>query len=154
MTMGPKFVSPTWSAQLPVPNAADILSALRAAGLPLAVSAPSDGDSDDSDASAMVCLAEVADARIWAIVACPNGLVFRFEPPVYEPAFWSFAAQYYYWVTGNMADRQKVSELAGIPVKSMKGRCLSRAKSPALSRTTLDALLQAHGIGLSDDLFA
>ena len=53
-----------------------------------------------------------------ALVACPNGSVFRFEPSVFEPGFWAFAARNYYLVTGNIADRTGLAERAGVDMGS------------------------------------
>lgn len=132
-----------WNAQVPLQCPTLLVSALRSAGLPLANAAES--SETDSDASAIVCIASVGPVGIHAVVATPSGLVWRFEPEGFEPRFWAFAARYYYWVTGNLADRRLVAELAGTPLKDIKGRALLRGKVEAPSGATIDDLLRKLG---------
>lgn len=127
----------TWNTRLPVSNQAEIMAALRAAGLPLANSAASEGESLRSE---LVCVAEVREGAVHALVATPSGLVYRFQPAVFELKFWAFAARHYYWVTFSLADREHVSTLTGVPVKTMKGRTFSRTNS-GLSNVPLNELL-------------
>jgi hypothetical protein len=61
------------------------MAALRRAGLPLADTMASDGESPQSQ---LVCVAAVREAGIHALVATPSGLVYRFEPAVFELSFW------------------------------------------------------------------
>lgn len=128
----------TWDAQVLVANQPAIMASLRAAGLPLANTA--DTAEDESGQSQLVCVAEVREDMIHALVATPSGLIYRFEPTIFELSFWSFAARNYYWVTFCMADREKASKLTGVPLKMIKGKTLSRSKS-GLSGMALDALL-------------
>lgn len=128
----------TFNSQTPV-DADAVLATLRAAGFPLASSSElTEGESDNSK---LVCVAEVRNNMIHAIVASPSGIVYRFEPTVFEPSFWSFAGRHYYFVTGNIADRRRVAELAGIEFKDIKGKTLARGKSESLSEMTLDGML-------------
>lgn len=130
----------TWSDQVQIANPQDLIASFRAAGLPLA-DASAEQDEDESDNSKIVCLAEVNQSSVSAIVACPSGLIYRFEPTEFEPAFWSFAARNYYLVTGNMTDRNHVAILAGVQIKMAKGRTLARGKSDRLSGLTLDEMV-------------
>ena len=133
----------TWSAQVTIVEPSFLVGALRSAGLPLASAGES--SETDSDASAIVCIASVGPAGIHAVVGTPSGLVWRFEPETFESSFWAFAARYYYWVTGNLADRHLVAELTGIPLKDIKGRALLRGKVEAPSGATIDDLLRKLG---------
>lgn len=114
------------------------MAALRAAGLPLANTA--DTSEDESSQSQIVCIAVVKEDVIHALVATPSGLVYRFEPKIFELSFWSFAARYYYWVTFSLADREQVSQLTGVSAKAMKGKAMVRGKSER-NIGSLDALL-------------
>jgi DNA ligase (NAD+) len=127
---------PTWNSRVEVKNAVEVISALSAAGLPIGASG------DD-----IVCVVAVGEAPI-ALVASPNGRVYRFEPTVFEVGFWSFAVANYYLVTGNQADRAKLAEQAGVNTSEIKisGRAINRAKSDAPSGMTLDAMLESLGI--------
>ncbi|QYF93066.1 hypothetical protein KY495_20580 [Massilia sp. PAMC28688] len=127
----------TWNTRLPVLEQAEIMGALRAAGLPLAYMEASEGESPRSE---IVCVAEVREEVVHALVATPSGLVYRFQPAPFELTFWAFAARHYYWVTFSLADRAHVSTLTGVPVKTMKGRTFSRCSS-GLSNVPLNALL-------------
>lgn len=134
----------TWDARVPVANQTEIMAALRAAGLPLANTAET--AEDESGQSQLVCVAEVREDIIFALIATPSGLVYRFEPTHFELSFWSFAARNYYWVTSCMADREQASKLTDVPLKIMKGKTLSRGKSE-LSKVALDTLLGDLGVG-------
>jgi len=127
----------TWKTRLPVADQVEMIAALRAAGLPLANTETSEGERPQSE---LVCVAAVREGSIHALVATPSGLVYRFEPAVFELSFWAFAARHYYWVTFSLADREHVSALTGVPVKTMKGRTFSRSKL-GLSNVPLNALL-------------
>jgi hypothetical protein len=127
----------TWNTRLLVTDQVGIMAALRAAGLPLASTEAIEGESPRSE---LVCVAEVREREVHALVATPSGLVCRFQPAVFELAFWAFAARHYYWVTFSMADRAHVSRLTGVSLKAMKGRTFSR-DSAGLSKVSLDALL-------------
>ena len=76
-----------------------MIGALRAAGLPVGI--PGDESAD------IICVVENSPIPK-ALVACPNGSVFRFEPSVFEPGFWAFAARNYYLVTGIHVRRVKL----------------------------------------------
>lgn len=132
----------TWDSRVPLSNPTEIISALRSAGLPLAnTNEPSE---DESSQSQLVCIAEVQENAIRAVIATPSGLVYRFEPMAFEQSFWAFAARHYYWVTGSMKDREKVSALTEVALKSIKGRTLSRTKSEQ-SNMALDEILAELG---------
>ena len=128
----------TFRSQVPV-DAIAVMSALKAAGFPL--SSSTESNEGESDNSKLVCVAEIKGDLIHAIVASPSGIVYRFEPSVLEPAFWSFAGRNYYFVTGNIADRRRAAELAGIDVKLIKGKTLARGQGEALSGMTLDQMM-------------
>lgn len=136
----------TWNNQVLVPEPIKLLAGLRAARLPLATSldATADGESE-SEQSKLVCIADVRQNLIHAIVVTPSGWVFRFEPTEFEPAFWLFAARNYFWVTGSLADRRHVAQLSGVPFEGISGRALQRNKTVELSALTLDALLAELG---------
>jgi DNA polymerase III epsilon subunit-like protein len=136
---------PTWNSQIPVNDPAQMIQALRAAGLPLANNESAEGDSEQSH---LVCIAEVRPDGIHAVVAFPSGLVFRFQPSTFEFEFWNFAARYYYFVTGNMADRRHVASLTGVDIKEITGRTLRRGKEEALSGMKLDEILAHLGVGV------
>ncbi|MBV7538459.1 hypothetical protein KW842_22030 [Duganella sp. sic0402] len=138
----------TWHSRVLVDNPAALMVALRAAGLPLANNI--DIIEEESSQSSLVCVAEIDEDRILAIVACPSGQVYRFEPTVFEQSFWSFAARNYYWVTGSMLDREQVSKLTDVPVKSIKGRTLTRGKS-LRSKLSLDSMLAELGYSASKE---
>lgn len=130
--------------QAPLPNPSMIMAALRAAGLPLA-SGQEEDEAGASAGSEIVCIAAVTDDNIHALVATPSGLVYRFEPDDLDAAFWKFSGSNYYWVTGNMADRQKAADLAGIDIKQIKGRCLNNKKITEISGLGLDEVLEQLG---------
>jgi hypothetical protein len=132
----------TWQSRVPVVNPGAVMQSLRAAGLPLANSVDTEGE--ESSQSSLVCIAEVRENLIHALVACPTGLVYRFEPVEFEAFFWGFAARNYYWVTSSMADREWISKLTDVPLKSMKGKALSRSKD-GLSKVPLNSILAALG---------
>lgn len=135
--------SHTFCSQASV-DASSIMAALRAAGYPL--SSSTDAAEGESDASKLVCIADVRESMMHAIVATPSGIVQRFEPSQFEPQFWSFACRHYYLVTGNIADRRRAAELAGVEIKDVKGRTLLRGKSEDLSGMTLDGMLANIGL--------
>ncbi|QEL56035.1 hypothetical protein [Chromobacterium paludis] len=130
----------TWASKVVIAEPDRLLARMRAAGLPLqeGTAGEAEGESDNSKITALVA---VGDDRLSAIVATPSGLVYRLEPERIEPDWWSFAARYYYIVTGNLADRQMLAELAGIQASAVKGKTISRKKSAELSGLTLDQLL-------------
>ncbi|MDD2741259.1 MAG: NAD-dependent DNA ligase LigA [Rhodocyclaceae bacterium] len=128
---------PTWDTRTEQTFPAELIASMRAAGLPVG------GEGDD--AGEIVCILSVGDLPS-ALVACPNGAVYRFEPPVFEEGFWRFAVANYYLVTGNMADRKKIAEMTGVPTPEIKGKTLSRAKEEAGSGLSLDGLLDRLGI--------
>lgn len=143
----------TWDAQVPVIDSAAVMTALRAAGLPLSVSGIEDDESEaDSERSAIVCVAAVREDGVTALVACPSGLVYRFEPPAFDLEFWRFAARFYYLVTGNLEDRRRIADLTSVPFKEITGRCLVRKKETVLSGRSLDDLLGALGMAQSGTL--
>lgn len=132
----------TWDSRIPVANPTEIISVLRAAGLPLANT--NEPGEDESNQSQLVCIAEVHEDSIRALVATPSGLAYRFEPMAFEQSFWAFAARHYYWVTGSMKDREKVSALTEVALKSIRGRTLSRTKSEQRNMA-LDEILAELG---------
>lgn len=108
--------------------------ALRASGQPL-------GASDD-----FLCLLALDGPLPRAVVVTPSGLAYRMEPAELDPVIWSFAARNYFVVTGNLADRQRLAELANLPdVKEIGGSALSRKKGSSVSGISLDQLLAAYG---------
>lgn len=128
---------PTWDSRIEVKNPAEIIKALAGAGLPV-------GEADSADGK-IVCVLSVGDLPA-AVVACPNGLVYRFEPPVFELGFWQFAASNYYLLTANTDDRRHFAEMTGVPMDEIKGKTLSRAKGAGVSKTGLDDLLKQLGV--------
>ncbi|GGC25524.1 hypothetical protein [Pseudoduganella buxea] len=134
----------TWRTQVPVSNPGAIMAALRAAGLPLANA--SDIAEDESSQSQIVCVADVRDDTIHALVTTPTGLVYRFEPSDFEREFREFAARNYYWVTYAMADRERLSRMTEVPTKIIKGRALARGKAERVG-CSLDALLHLVAAG-------
>ena len=128
---------PTWDTRIEVEQPEEIVAAFRSAGLPVG------GGAVASDQ--IVCVAAVGEIPA-VVVVCPNGLVYRFEPQVFEQEFWRFAVGNYYMVTGNLADRQKVAALAGVPADEVKGKALLRAKSEGPSGLALDVLLEQLGV--------
>lgn len=135
----------TWENQVPVYGAESLFSSLRASGLPLANAGAANDDEGESDQSKIVCVVSVIGETAHALVACPSGVLFRFEPAIFEKGFWEFAARYYYIVTGCMADRNLLSELTGVPAKEIKGKAVSRVKGDGVSNMTLDGLLELMG---------
>lgn len=133
----------TWDSQVPVVDPVQTIQALRAAGLPLA---NNDSEEGDSEQRHLVCIAEVRQDVIHAVVAFPSGLIYRFQPSIFELQFWNFAARYYYFVTGNMADRRHVASLTGVEVKEIAGRTLHRGKEETLSGMGLDEILAQLGV--------
>lgn len=131
--------NPTWESRTAVEDAPAVIGALRAAGLPVGI--PGD------ESAYIICVVENSLIPK-ALVACPNGSVFRFEPTLFEPGFWAFAARNYYLVTGNIADRTGLAERAGVDLSTNKvsGRALQRAKADGPSGMTLDQLLEAVGV--------
>ena len=127
---------PTWESRVEVSPSDNIFAALSAAGLP----AGADGE--------IVCVLSVCQLPA-ALVACPNGLVYRFEPAVFEEDFWRFAVSNYYLVTGSPADRQKIAEMAKVDIGDIKGKSLRRAKGEGVSEMTLDTLLEQLGVTAS-----
>lgn len=109
-----------------------LVLALKAFGLPVGAGA--------GENSEIVCVVEVGEA-VRALVACPGGQVYRFDPPAFEHAFWVFAARHYYLVTGNLADRQLLAKMVGLDPRELKGKTLERGKDGSASGKTLDDLL-------------
>lgn len=130
----------TWETKELVADPARLLARMRSAGLPLqdGVAGEVEGESDGSKITALVAVS--ADG-LAAIVASPSGLVYRLEPEIIEQEWWSFAARYYYIVTGNLADRQLLAEHAGVELSAVKGKTISRKKLAEPSGLTLDQLL-------------
>lgn len=133
----------TWETKKQLNITWPLMASLRAAGLPLAYSL--DADEEDSASSKIVCIAEVSENNIKAIVATPSGLVYKFDCEVFEQSFWEFAAKHYYVVTGNVADRNRFGELSGILATGIKGLLANRKKSTELSGFTLDQILSLIG---------
>ncbi len=129
---------PTWDARIQVENAAEVVAALNKAGLPIGTGAAKDQ---------IVCVLEVSDCPK-ALIASPNGLVYRIEPTVFEPAFWSFAVANYYLITGNLTDRALIAERVAFNPATGKidGIALNRSRSDSPSGMNLDAMLTALGL--------
>ena len=130
--------TPTWDSRrdFGAEHARSIVSALRAAGLPVG-----------EDATEIVCLVEATDPPK-ALVACPSGAVYGFSPATVEPAFWRFALANYYLVTGNLADRAWLAQQHGVAPAAASGKAIARDKGDVLSKRTLDQLCQGFGITL------
>lgn len=126
----------TWDSRINIFNSGEIMFLLRSAGFPLS---SNDSENGDSENSKLVCLAEVQDKNIIAIVATPSGLVYKFTE--FDIEFWSFAARNYYFVTGNMSDREHVAKLTNLDTKEIKGKTLMRGKSSCLSQMSLDIMI-------------
>lgn len=133
----------TWDSQVPIPDAAALMVVLRAAGLPLSNTV--EVLEDESGASCIVCIAALRLDGVHALVACPSGLMYRFEPAAFEQHFWHFACRNYYLITGNLADRREMADLAGLTAKDIKGRALIRGQGDDASGLSLDGLLGKLG---------
>lgn len=134
----------TWESQVEFKDAAGLMRVLRLAGFPLANDFEQ-GDAGESEASKIVCIAAFSKGLICAVVACPSGLVYQFEPDFFEDCFWQFAARHYYVVTGNRADRTLMSTLTGVDVGLIKGRTLVRSKTIEPSGLTLSDMFREIG---------
>lgn len=116
-----------------------LVARMRASDLPLA--SPSHDEAGESDSSKITALISFVNGQADAYVATPSGLLYRFAPPEFEAHWWSVALRYYHVVTGNMADRLRLAELAGVDPAQIKGKCLSRLKCTALSGLSLEQIL-------------
>lgn len=123
---------PTWESRQVVGDSERLVLALKAFGLPV--------DAGAGENSEIVCVVEVGEA-VRALVVCPGGQVYRFDPPAFEHAFWVFAARHYYLVTGNLADRQLLAKMVGLDPRELKGKTLERGKEGCVSGKTLDKLI-------------
>lgn len=130
----------SWASKVAIDDPARLLARMRGAGLPLQDGGAGEVEGE-SDSSKITALVAVSEDRLAAIVATPSGLVYRLEPEVIEQEWWSFAARYYYIVTGNLADRQLLAEHAGVELSAVKGKTISRKKLAEPSGLTLDQLL-------------
>ncbi len=130
----------TWDSRASLNGVRELFERMRASGLPLASSGGE--EAGDGDVSKITALVALNDGRVEAFVAAPSGLVFRFAPEVVEPHWWSFALRNYYIVTGNLADRLALAEVAEVDAILIKGKCISRLKGSSLSGMTLDQLLE------------
>lgn len=129
---------------------ASMIDALLKAGLPLASQGADEVDGENSN-SKIVCIAELIDDRIKSIIITPSRIVFESDMPSEDEILdadefaWQFAANNYYWVTGNMQDRAEIAKLCRVEPNAIKGKCLSRIKSEGLSGMNLAALLSGLG---------
>ena len=130
----------SWASKVAIDDPVRLLARMRSAGLPLQDGGAGEVEGE-SDSSKITALVAVGADRLAAIVASPSGLVYRLEPEVIEQDWWSFAARYYYVVTGNLADRQLLAEHAGVEIGLVKGKTISRKKAAELSGLSLDQLL-------------
>lgn len=137
-----KDIHSTWRGKVQLPNRAELLSRLRAAGLPLAESIGSVevGESEGSKITALISLAGEVPS---AILAIPNGFVYRIEPLEFDREWWEFAAKYYYVVTGNMDDRKELARITKADLVDIKGRLAVRKKTEGLSGLGLDEILES-----------
>jgi hypothetical protein len=138
----------TWQSRLNVADAIGVMDALRKYGLPLDAGSFTDSEdsSEESSNSKIVLIAEVYPHGIGGIIATPSGEVSKIMLTALEDKwFWSFAARYYYVVSGNMADRQLMANMLELDSKLIKGKCVSRKKSESISGFTLDGLLLEIG---------
>lgn len=122
---------PTWDSRTSIEQSDELIAAFGRAGLPI-------GEGEKSPQ--IVCLLASGDIPA-AVVACPNGTAYRFEPAVFEADFWRFALANYYVVTGNLADRHWAASLTGMTPEQISGKPLSRAKGSTPSGLSLDGLL-------------
>lgn len=139
-------VSPMWAHQHPIGDRQELLLRLRDSGLPLGGSPEEILAGASAGPTEIVCIAEVraAERTIHALVVSPSGIMFHFAPPPghVDPKFWRFAAEYYYWLTGNLADRRVASELIeGHPFIKSGMAVLSRGKGDAPSGASIGDLL-------------
>lgn len=144
----------TWDARTLPANAADLMKRLRASGLPL-----SDQTADieeESDNSKITALISIVDTTVDAYVATPSGILYRFSPGEFDAEWWAFALRNYYCVTGSMADRLKLAEMASVDLSKIKGKVVIRTKSADTSGLTLDQLLDqvAPALAGQANLFA
>lgn len=129
-----------WQTSKQLDHTEKLMSALRQAGLPLA-HADAEDQGDVTDNGRIVCIASVTENMVDALIAIPSGLVYLLEDDTWDMEFWKFAAENYYLVTGNLADRLYLAERAGADPKSVKGKAIMRAKSESLSTLSLDNIL-------------
>jgi hypothetical protein len=115
---------------LPACIASEYLLAFREFGLPV------DGN--------ITCIISVIDEQINAAIASPSGLVYQLGPGAPDRVFWQFAAKNYYMVTGNLADRQRLSKMIDLQADLIEGKALSR-ESAVPSELSLDDLLKSVG---------
>lgn len=133
----------TWETRTPISEPEHISTTLRGAGI--LASSNSNETGEGTSSSEILCIAGVGEKNIHALVACPSGLLYRFEPKFFEHDFWSFAARHYYWITNCLADRAHVAHLTGVPLNQIRGKTLltGRQKIPY---TSLDSILSEFNI--------
>ncbi|HEY6436964.1 MAG TPA: hypothetical protein VIY47_10250 [Ignavibacteriaceae bacterium] len=125
----------TWDSRKTLAKEKEVIQILLNAGLPVSTG-------QEGETSEIVCVAEVQNNNIHAIVTAHNGHMYHFEPSEFELHFWKFAAENYYWVTQTMQDRQKVADLTGVSIKDVKGKTIQRSKEEGISGTSLLTVLK------------
>lgn len=143
--MIPEYLHNPWSDLIELRGKEHLIAALRVAGLPLSESC------QDTEKTAgmlagesVVCIADVRQRQIHGLVISSSGHVYSFEPDKLDVEFWAFAAEHYYIVTGNRADRQKIADLVDVDVKRIKGRTM-RKRGKGLSHASIESMLEAFG---------